>query len=64
MIEEKKDKRREKSIVLELKELKKEVGQEIRKDIQEGKIELGKSQKKTNLSSLNNSKPLNELRVL
>jgi len=45
-----------------MKELKKEIGKEIEQEIQDGKIDLSKSQKKTNLISLNTSKPINELK--
>jgi hypothetical protein len=45
-----------------MKELQKEVGLEIKRDIQEGKIDLNKSQKKTNITSLNASKPFPDFR--
>ena len=60
---QKKEKKREKSFVLEMKELQKEVGEEIKREIQDGKIDLTRSNKKTNLTSLNASKPLNELKA-
>lgn len=40
MNEEKKEKKREKSFVLEMKELKRQIDDEIKRDIQAGRIDL------------------------
>ena len=39
-VDDKRDKQREKSLVLEMKELKKQVDEEIRKEILQGKLDI------------------------
>lgn len=54
--ENKKEKKREKSLVLELRELKKQIDGEIRREIMAGKLEvqpISTANKRTNLSTIN-----------
>jgi hypothetical protein len=55
----KKEKKREKSFVLEMKELKKQIDGEIKREILAGKLELPVSaaNKRTNLSTINAKEP-------
>lgn len=56
--EEKRERKREKSFVLELKELKKEIDEEIRREIMEGKLDVNSCpHKRTNLTTIN-AKPM------
>ena len=51
---EKKERKREKSFVLEIKELKREIDEEIRREILEGKLDVGSAtNKRTNMTTIN-----------
>jgi hypothetical protein len=53
-LDDKKERKSEKSFVLEMKELKKEIDQEIKKEILEGKLDIvSASNKRVNMSTIN-----------